>query len=431
MAHLTVRDGYRSLADRLNRFPQGAPLSDRLFQILQILFSEREAELVAQLPIKPFTVKSASRIWKTNEADARKTLDELAGRGVLVDAYKDGVPSYVLPPPMAGFFEFSMMRVREDIDQKLLAELFEQYITVEEEFMTSLFAGAETQMGRVYVNEDSLPTESGYELSVLDYERASEVVRTASAIGVGTCYCRHKKAHQGTACDAPMEICMTFNSTADSLTRHGVAKEIDKSECMDLLQQARDLGLVQFGENVRKQVNYICNCCGCCCEALLAVRRFGLESPVHTTNYIPEIDLDKCNGCGKCIDACPVEAMVLVNAGDPVKKKRRLAKLDDTMCLGCGVCVPSCPTDAIRLVEREQRLITPLNSTHRVVVMALERGQLANLLFDDKSLVSHRLLGAMFASILRLPPIKRLAATKQVKSVYLERLVERYEATHS
>ncbi len=31
---------------------------------------------------------------------------------------------YVLPPPMAGFFEFSMMRVREDIDQKALSELF-------------------------------------------------------------------------------------------------------------------------------------------------------------------------------------------------------------------------------------------------------------------------------------------------------------------
>ncbi|MBC8442157.1 MAG: hypothetical protein H8D87_21025 [Deltaproteobacteria bacterium] len=41
----------------------------------------------------------------------------------------------VLPPPMAGFFEFSMMRVRHDIDQKVLGELFYQYLNVEEDFI--------------------------------------------------------------------------------------------------------------------------------------------------------------------------------------------------------------------------------------------------------------------------------------------------------
>jgi ferredoxin len=328
---------------------------------------------------------------------------------------------------MAGFFEFSLMRIRDDIDQKLLSELFEQYITVEDEFMTSLFAGAETQMGRVFLNEEVIPLQPDHALTVLDYDRASEVVKTASHIGVGVCYCRHKKMHADEACDNPLEICMTFNGTAESLTRHGIAKTIDQSECMDLLEQARGLGLVQFGENVRESVNYICNCCGCCCEALLAVRRSGLESPVHTTNYIAEIDDDKCNGCGKCIDACPVEAMTLVNAGNPVKKKRRRAKLDESMCLGCGVCVPSCNESAIQMEDRPQRHITPLNGTHRAVVMAVERDRLADLLFDDRSLLSHRLMGAMLASILKLPPVKRLAASRQVKSRYLESLVRRYE----
>ncbi len=51
----TLKSGYTDLVDRLNRFPQGAPPSETLYQILKILFSEREAGLVAQLPIKPFT----------------------------------------------------------------------------------------------------------------------------------------------------------------------------------------------------------------------------------------------------------------------------------------------------------------------------------------------------------------------------------------
>ncbi len=65
MAHNTLKTGYTNLSDRLNQFPQGAPPSDLLFKILEILFSEREAQLVSELPIRPFTAKRASRIWKS------------------------------------------------------------------------------------------------------------------------------------------------------------------------------------------------------------------------------------------------------------------------------------------------------------------------------------------------------------------------------
>ena len=40
MAHTTLKTSYSELADRLNRFPQGAPPSDLLFNILSMLFSE-------------------------------------------------------------------------------------------------------------------------------------------------------------------------------------------------------------------------------------------------------------------------------------------------------------------------------------------------------------------------------------------------------
>ena len=47
MGHLAARPAYAHLVDRLNRFPQGAPPTDLLFQILQLLFTEAEAELEA------------------------------------------------------------------------------------------------------------------------------------------------------------------------------------------------------------------------------------------------------------------------------------------------------------------------------------------------------------------------------------------------
>ncbi len=425
MAHHTVKSGYAALTERLNRFPQGAPPSDLLRRILSILFTDREARLVSLLPIKPFTARKAADIWKIPLQEAQKTLDALAGRALLLDMEDDGGnQTYLLPPPMAGFFEFSMMRIRDDIDQKLLSELFYQYLNVEEDFIRNLFTEGETQLGRVFVHEPSLTAENA--LHVLDYERASEVIRSASHRAVGICYCRHKMEHLGRDCAAPKEICMTFGNTARSLIRHGFARGMEIAEGLDLLGQAHESNLVQFGENVRRQVNFICNCCGCCCEALIAARRFGFLHPVHTTNFLPVIREADCTGCGKCVRICPVEAIGLVSANDPRRPNRQKAKLDGEICLGCGLCVRACTTNAITLKPRPERVITPLNSTHRAVVMAIERGKLQNLIFDNRALFSHRAMAAILGVILKLPPVKQAMAGRQMKSRYLEALIARF-----
>jgi ferredoxin len=424
MAHHTLKTAYSQLADRLNRFPQGAPPTELLFAILKMLFSEREAGLVATLPIKPFTAQRASEIWKTDLAEARTLLDTLADRGILVDVEdRHGTSWYTLPPPMAGFFEFSLMRVREDVDQKVLSELFYQYLNVEEDFVRDLFTRGETQLGRAFVHEPALSEENA--LHVLDYERASAVIESASHMAIGMCYCRHKMQHLGRACDAPMNICMTFNGTAKSLTKHGIARQVDKAEGKDLLQQAYGSNLVQFGENVQRRVNFICNCCGCCCEAMLAARRFAIMNPVHTTNFIPEVRQETCNGCGKCVAVCPVEAMTLVSANDPHKPRRKTAKVAEDRCLGCGVCVRVCGHEGVALRSRPERVLTPVNGVHRALLMAVERGTLQHLIFDDRALWNHRAMAAVLGAILKLPPVKRVLANKQVRSRYLESLMAR------
>lgn len=425
MAHQnTIKyNSYQKLTERINLFPQGAVATDLLYNILKILFSEREAGLVSLLPIKPFNAKKASVIWKIKETEASKILNDLADRGILLDTENRGDILYSMPPPMAGFFEFSLMRYRNDIDQKTLSELFYQYMNVEEGFIKDLFTNGETQLGRVFVNEEVLSGENA--LHVLDYERASEVIKTAGSIGIGVCYCRHKMEHIGNNCTAPMEICMTFNGSADSLTRHGIAKKIEVSEGIDLLQKARDFNLVQFGENVQENVNFICNCCGCCCEALIAARKFGFLNPVHTTNFIPSVIEENCNGCGKCVSLCPVEAMTLVSSNEPDKPLKKKAKLNQEICLGCSVCLKGCEKKAIRLSSRKERVITPVNSVHRVVLMAIERGKLQNLIFDNRVLLSHRAMAAVLGVILKLPPLKQVLASQQFKSRYLVGLIRR------
>ncbi|MDR3764531.1 MAG: 4Fe-4S dicluster domain-containing protein [Acidobacteriota bacterium] len=428
MAHQTARESYRKLSERLNRFPQGAPPTEMLFRILEVLFTAEEAELVSLLPIKPFNLKAAAHVWKKPESEARSILDRLASRGMMLDTEIDGEQAYVLPPPMAGFFEFSLMRIGNQYDQKLLSELFYQYLNVEEDFVKALFAGGETQLGRVFVNEQALPPENS--LEVLDHERASEIMRTASHIGVGTCYCRHKMQHLDRACAAPMDICMTFGTTARSLIKHGIARQVDAAEGAALLDQAIENNLVQFGENVRREVSFICNCCGCCCEAMLAAKRFAMLNPVATTNYLPHIAADTCNGCGKCAEVCPVEAMGMVSASDPLKPKRKKARIDEDLCLGCGVCVRQCRTASLTLKPRARRVLTPVNTAHRTVLMAIERGKLQELIFDNQALASHRAMAAILGVILKLPPLRQAMASRQMKSRYLDHLLDRHQFNH-
>lgn len=421
MTHHQFNSGYTALINRINCFPQGAPPSDTLYKILKILFTEKDAALVSLLPIMPFTAEKAARLWKMKSSEAQKILDNLAERAILLDMEEDGKQTYVLPPPMAGFFEFSLMRLRGDIDQKALSEFFYQYLNVEEDFIKTLFTEGETQLGRVFVHEPALPPE--FSLCVLDYERATEVIKTASCRGVSICYCRHKMQHLGRACDASKEICMTFNVAARYLTKYGHARSVSTEECLDLLHAAYDQKLVQFGSNVCEKVNFICNCCSCCCEAMIAARRFGLLHPVHTTNFLPVIQEGDCTGCGQCVTVCPVEAMSLVSANDPNKPKKKKAQLREEICLGCGLCVRSCQENTIALISRSQRVITPLNSVHLAVVMAIERGKLQNLIFNNQALFSHRAMAAILGVILKLPPVKQAMAKRQLKSRYIETLV--------
>ena len=423
MSHHSVKSAYRNLQERLNRFPQGAPPSATLYKILQILFSEDEAQLVAMLPIKPFSAADAANIWKVSHSQARQTLEKLAGRAILVDADFEGTTKYTLPPPMAGFFEFSIMRTRGDIDQKLLSELFHQYLNVEEDFIKDLLLGSETRMGRVFVQEEVLTNDMA--VHILDFERASEVIRTATHIGVGMCYCRHKMQHLHQACDAPMDICMTFNTAGTSLIKAGFAREVDVSEGLDLLHQAYENNLVQCGENVRQGVNFICNCCGCCCEFLVAARKYGALQPVHTSYFITRTDSSACIGCGKCIQACPIDAISFM---DDATTQQKLVCIDESVCLGCGVCVRACPVSCLTLERRQEKIVTPVNSVHRVVLMAIEKGKLQNLIFDNQAFASHRALAAILGAILKLPPLKRALANKQLKSVYLEKLCSRIKA---
>jgi len=66
---------------------------------------------------------------------------------------------------------------------------------------------------------------------------------------------------------------------------------------------------------------------------------------VSMLRRIIEIDKEKCNGCGICVNACHEGAIGLVDG--------KATLLRDDYCDGLGACLPSCPTGAIKMIERE------------------------------------------------------------------------------
>ena len=108
--------------------------------------------------------------------------------------------------------------------------------------------------------------------------------------------------------------------------------------------------------------------------------------------------------------------------GDGQKEKKHPV-IDTSICLGCGVCARNCPVDAITLEHRPVQVITPINSTHRFVLQAIEKGTLQNLVFDNQAFANHRAMAALFGTILKLPPLKQALASRQFKSVYLDKLL--------
>jgi len=120
--------------------------------------------------------------------------------------------------------------------------------------------------------------------------------------------------------------------------------------------------------------------------------------------------------------------MTLVSANDARQPHRKTARLNTELCLGCGVCVRTCAKDAIKLQSRAKRVITPLNGAHKAVMMAIERGKLQNLIFDNQALFSHRAMAAIVGVILKLPPLKQAMASEQMKSRYMEALIKRMQS---
>jgi len=132
-----------------------------------------------------------------------------------------------------------------------------------------------------------------------------------------------------------------------------------------VLARAREAGLVHMTSNTLDRVEFICNCCPCCCGLLGTVTRLGGAAADISSNFHAVVDADDCLACELCVESCPVGAIAMND----------VAEVDAEECIGCGVCVTRCPEGALALVRRATTHQPPKDYDAWLQQVAAEKGR--------------------------------------------------------
>jgi formate hydrogenlyase subunit 6/NADH:ubiquinone oxidoreductase subunit I len=418
MGHTLGHNIYKKLGKKIGSLAVRAPWNDTFYSILKELYTEEEADVVVKMPYSMSKLPYIEKTTKYEKSQLLKILDSLCSKGLVMDLSLNGEYHYMPSPMVVGIFELTMMRTGGDLDIKKLAKLFNIYMEEGLLFSGNLSRGEQVFIARALPYEESIHEDYYHE--VLDYEKATALVEDNDTFCIGHCSCRREKLlAEVKECDTPLEKCSQFGYAADFMIRHKLAKKVSKTEMLENLAQSKKMGLVLNADNVKKNITFICHCCGCCCNLLLGISKHGYANTIVTSSFIAETNDEFCIGCGKCAKACPISARKLVALDNPKPKKKKIATTDMAFCIGCGACSTQCNKGALKLVNRGQRVIHPENTFERILLQCLERGTLQNQIFDNPQRISHKFMRGFVGGFLKLSTIKKALMSDMFRSSFL------------
>ena len=287
----------------------GIKPTDPEYMILEPVVSEEMAEVALHLELrKPQTAEEiAVRCGKSVEATAR-LLWELSMAGVCFVNKIDGVDKFWHDTWVPGIMEM-MTNNKENVKKHpQIAEAFEAYGRVRGPATAGNFP---VGIGLMRV----IPIESAIDGNSrkASYEEVSKYLNDNTVFSVSDCSCRTVREVMGEGCGHLKEdMCIQMGHAAEYYIRTGRGREITRAEALEIIQRAEENGLVHQIPNTDGpgKTHAICNCCGCSCLSLRTAEMF-INTDMVRSNYVSQIDKDKCVACGECVEACPVNALQL------------------------------------------------------------------------------------------------------------------------
>lgn len=338
---------YSRFIDWLNKAWWQLPESEHLLPSIEAFFTPEEAALLTGFPFMPKDLEALAALKGMDAGELAARLDALARKGAVGRFRRGNTIFYHLNDAFFIFFRGPFYAIQPDPVAGVMAPSVNRYF---HDGLMDQLAPARTKALR------AIPINRTVEdpRRIMPYEDVMSLLDAQDFIAVTRCACRQRKRldPDSAACDHPEEVCLHFRHLAHYLVENGLGREITKEEAQEILKKAADAGLVHAVSNWQQDADTLCNCCKCSCVFLESYHVLGHERSHDVSNYRLRIHQETCQGCGLCVERCPVGALKLEDSSLATNKKGKAAVLDPTRCLGCGVCVHKCPSDSLILELR-------------------------------------------------------------------------------
>lgn len=312
----------------------GVPICDESIALIQHLFTEEEASVMSHFkPGKPQTAKSLAQAEHRPVEEINKILHSIAEEKRIILSIGAGEAAvYMAIPILPGILEFVL--VRQSLDSltdwhRRFCELFKNLYErgfIGGQQVTTPPAIKYIPMGQVIQsNPMAFPS-----------DKLEELYSRYQSFAVTLCPCRISEKVVGRGCGKPLEVCLTLGPLAEMTIRSGRARRITMKDALGIKAEAEASGLVTWIENQDPRLGGTsCSCCGDCCYFMRRISEFNLPGRIAPAHFLPKINIDKCNYCGKCALACPMGAIT-------VDTKNNKYVHDIQRCIGCAQCVVAC-----------------------------------------------------------------------------------------
>jgi NADPH-dependent glutamate synthase beta subunit-like oxidoreductase/NAD-dependent dihydropyrimidine dehydrogenase PreA subunit len=309
---------------------KGIKPEDPEYYILEPVVSEEMAEVGMCLEVrKPASAEEVALKCGLTVAETTKRLDELAEAGVCMVSVIDGVDKYMVPIWVPGIMEMMVANNANAEKYPQIPRAFEEYTRIR---IAPLVGNLPIGKGVMRV----IPIEKAIdgETRRASYEEVSHYLNENEVFSVSDCSCRKSRRIMGEGCGhLEKDMCIQLGQAAEYYIRTGKGRKISREEAFDIIKRAEENGLFHQIPNTdgSGHTHAICNCCVCSCFSMRTAAYFH-EPNLIRSNYVSQVDKDKCVACGQCVEYCPTNAVRLgqkLCSNKPVSADSRLKKHPD------------------------------------------------------------------------------------------------------